>query len=298
MVLLAHKQGQLKRSGAAAAFFGKHSALPAADTSAQDTAATAAAAGPTAPAATVAGTASKPRSTVARSNKNRSTATKPPPQQANMNRYLQQRKASSGTAAPGQAAALAAGSGNSSAAAAAAAGEAKAATAAAGSSSPASAQVSVPQADAADGAGGGGAAAGGDCTASTNSRLQLMGVWHEEGFNWSALDNSTATAAYQAAGAQRWELQGFMLEGQKAEGILSLDHVMEVAKRMLGGYKGMLIACGAAGNVLGYWPVYSTSLEDVRTQLQQLNERERASTGKVTKQARPLLLPVHCCLLV
>ncbi len=36
-----------------------------------------------------------------------------------------------------------------------------------------------------------------------------------------------------------------MLTTERVQGVLSLGHVMEVAKHMPGGYQGMLIACGA-----------------------------------------------------
>ena len=59
----------------------------------------------------------------------------------------------------------------------------------------------------------------------------LFGPWHKQGFNFGRLEPGLATSGYKAVGQRRWEVQELMLTGQKTEGILALDHVMEVAKR-------------------------------------------------------------------
>ena len=49
----------------------------------------------------------------------------------------------------------------------------------------------------------------------------------------------------------------------------------------------MLFACGASGNVVGHWKVYSTSLTDVQLELEQLAAREQAR-GQVRRMMQCL----------
>eukprot|EP00775_Hariotina_reticulata_P012129 gene12129-12267_t len=79
------------------------------------------------------------------------------------------------------------------------------------------------------------------------------------------------------------QLQAKMMAEEPVDGHLSLDHVHETAKRMAGGYTGMLIAMGASGLVTGYWNVFSTSLKDVEKQLQQLDQNQRVKHGQGIK---------------
>ena len=102
------------------------------------------------------------------------------------------------------------------------------------------------------------------------------GAWDPAGFDYQRLDAALATAAYKAVGFGRWQLQSLLQASERTEGVLALDHVMEVAKRMQGGFKGMLMACGASGNIVGHWPVYSTSLDEVREELLALHAKEEA----------------------
>jgi len=71
---------------------------------------------------------------------------------------------------------------------------------------------------------------------------------------------------------------------EPAGGHVSLDHVHQTAKRMQGGFIGMVIAMSASGTVLGFWNVYSTSLKDIEKQLQDLDRRQRAEHGQVSTQ--------------
>jgi hypothetical protein len=67
--------------------------------------------------------------------------------------------------------------------------------------------------------------------------------------------------------------------------------VHQLAKRMEGGYTGMLIACGASGYVLGFWNVYSTSLKDVMPQIKALNQRQLAQYNTVSCRCFIDLMP-------
>jgi hypothetical protein len=42
-----------------------------------------------------------------------------------------------------------------------------------------------------------------------------------------------------------------------------------------------MIAMGASGLVLGFWNVFSTSLQDIETQLRDLDQRQRRQHGQV-----------------
>jgi hypothetical protein len=134
----------------------------------------------------------------------------------------------------------------------------------------------------ADGADGASEPCAGSSSSSScsSSSLELKGPWAKDGFNYSSLEPSLATAAYLSVGQARWELHELLLISQTADKVASLDHVIQVAKRMQGGYKGMLIVCGASGNVLGYWRVNTASLEEVLPELTEIAERERVR-GKV-----------------
>jgi hypothetical protein len=73
-----------------------------------------------------------------------------------------------------------------------------------------------------------------------------------------------------------------MLLLEQADGFVSLDHVMETAKRVKSSDKATLIAVGASGNVLGWWFTSSTSLADVAEDLEQLNARQNSPVLVVT----------------
>jgi hypothetical protein len=63
---------------------------------------------------------------------------------------------------------------------------------------------------------------------------------------------------------------------------VSMDHVMQTAKHIKGDGCGMLIVCGAAGNVLDWWVVNSTSLHDVADDLRALAQRQQEKVLLVT----------------
>lgn len=110
----------------------------------------------------------------------------------------------------------------------------------------------------------------------------LLGIWTLDGFGFRKLEAALVSDVYLALGRQRWALQRSMQLLQQAEGFVSLDHVMEVAKRVKGDSKAMLIVCGAAGNVLDWWFVTSTSLTEVLDDLRMLNERQAQPVLMVT----------------
>lgn len=109
----------------------------------------------------------------------------------------------------------------------------------------------------------------------------VKGPWDATGFAWRKLDPKFAATVFNSTGDARRQLQIKMMAEEPVDGHLSLDHVHETAKRMAGGYTGMLIAMGASGLVTGYWNVFSTSLKDVETQLQQLDQNQRVKHGQV-----------------
>jgi hypothetical protein len=110
---------------------------------------------------------------------------------------------------------------------------------------------------------------------------QPRGPWDPEGFAWRKLDSKFVAQVFNETGEERRQLQAIMMEAEAAGGHVSLDHVHETAKRMQGGFTGMLIAMSALGTVLGYWHVYSTSLQDVERQLKDLNKRQLIQHGEV-----------------
>jgi hypothetical protein len=115
---------------------------------------------------------------------------------------------------------------------------------------------------------------------------QPRGPWDPEGFAWRQLDPKFAAKVFNSTGDERRVLQAEMMAAEPAGGHVSLDHVHQTAKRMQGGFIGMLIAMGASGTVLGYWNVYSTSLKDVERQLRALDQRQRSLHGQVGAQCR------------
>jgi hypothetical protein len=114
---------------------------------------------------------------------------------------------------------------------------------------------------------------------------RILGPWDSDGFAQKQLDGSLASRVFTEAGSLQLHLQHQMLQQEQAEGHVSLDHVHQLAKRMEGSYEGMLIACGASGNVLGFWNVFSTSLMDAVQQIRALDQQQRA-----------LYNTVSCCL--
>jgi hypothetical protein len=110
---------------------------------------------------------------------------------------------------------------------------------------------------------------------------QPKGPWNPEGFAWRKLDPKFAAQVFKGTGDERRLLQAKMMEAEAAGGHVSLDHVHETAKRMQGGFTGMLIAMSATGTVLGWWHVYSTSLQDVESKLKELDQRQRSQYGEV-----------------
>lgn len=104
---------------------------------------------------------------------------------------------------------------------------------------------------------------------------QPRGPWDPEGFAFRKLDNKLAMNVFTLGGNDQRDLYRQLMDHEPAGGSLSLDHVHDVAKRMNSKHIGMLIACGGSGLVLGFWNVYSTSLVDVKRQLQELDARQR-----------------------
>lgn len=111
---------------------------------------------------------------------------------------------------------------------------------------------------------------------------KLRGPWDPEGFAWSRVDAKWASDLFTKTGGDSRQLQKQMMDQEPADGHVSLDHVHQTAKRVQGGYIGMLIAMGASGLVLDYFWVFSTSLEDVAKQLKELDQRQRSLHGKVS----------------
>jgi hypothetical protein len=102
------------------------------------------------------------------------------------------------------------------------------------------------------------------------------------GFGFVPLNPQFAAEVYQLLGEPRWQLQRAMLLLEQAEGFISLDHVIETAKRVKSSDTAMLIAVGASGNVLGWWFTSSTSLAEVADDLKQLNDRQQSPVLVVT----------------
>lgn len=73
-----------------------------------------------------------------------------------------------------------------------------------------------------------------------------------------------------------------MMQLEQADGCVSLDHVIETAKRIKSDDKAQLIAVGASGNVLGWWCTPSTSLADVADDLKRLNDQQQQAVLMVT----------------
>lgn len=113
---------------------------------------------------------------------------------------------------------------------------------------------------------------------------QPRGPWDPEGFAWRKLDSKFVAKVFNTTGDARQLLQARMMAREPAGGHVSLDHVHQTAKRMQGGFTGMVIAMSASGTVLGFWNVYSTSLMDIEKQLQDLDRRQRAEHGQVSTQ--------------
>lgn len=99
-------------------------------------------------------------------------------------------------------------------------------------------------------------------------------MWGSEGFGLSKLESGMVSDLYLALGRPRWQLQHGMMLMEQAEGFVSVDHVIETAKRIKGDSTAMLIACGKTGNVLDWWFTPSTSLFDVLPDLKALNARQ------------------------
>lgn len=110
----------------------------------------------------------------------------------------------------------------------------------------------------------------------------VEGIWQKEGFGFSKLEPGLVSDIYLALGRQRWSLQRGMQLLEQADGHVSVDHVIQTAKRVKGDSKAMLIACGATGNVLDWWFTTSTSLYELVPDLKALNERQDSSVLVVT----------------
>jgi len=117
-----------------------------------------------------------------------------------------------------------------------------------------------------------------DAATSTTGPLP-RGPWDPLGFAYRKLDNKIAMKAFTQGGDDQRDLYRQLMDQEPAGGSLSLDHVHDVAKRMKSKHIGMLIACGGSGLVLGFWNVYSTSLMDVKQQLQDLDARQKELYG-------------------
>jgi hypothetical protein len=73
-----------------------------------------------------------------------------------------------------------------------------------------------------------------------------------------------------------------MLLMEQAEGHVAVDHVIQVAKRIKGDSRALLIACGKKGNVLDWCFTPSTSMYDVLPDLKALKERQLEAVLVVT----------------
>jgi hypothetical protein len=121
---------------------------------------------------------------------------------------------------------------------------------------------------------------------------QPKGPWDPEGFAWRQLDPKFAAKVFNSTGDERRVLQARMMAAEPAGGHVSLDHVHQTAKRMQGGFIGMVIAMSASGTVLGFWNVYSTSLQDIESQLRALDQRQRSQHGQVSGHRQDTVAPV------
>jgi hypothetical protein len=120
---------------------------------------------------------------------------------------------------------------------------------------------------------------------------QPKGPWDPEGFAWRQLDPKFAAKVFNSTGDERRVLQARMMAAEPAGGHVSLDHVHQTAKRMQGGFIGMVIAMSASGTVLGFWNVYSTSLQDIESQLRALDQRQRSQHGQVSGHRQDTVAP-------
>lgn len=100
------------------------------------------------------------------------------------------------------------------------------------------------------------------------------GIWDQDGFAQDQLLPPFAAELYLQLGKPRWLLHGAMMELEQAGGFVSLDHVMDPAKRIQDDSSALLMACGASGNVLAFKFCTSTSLAEVADDLAKLNSRQ------------------------
>jgi hypothetical protein len=87
------------------------------------------------------------------------------------------------------------------------------------------------------------------------------------GFVWRQLDATFAakssTSEGLSAGSCRQRI-GAEPAGDTVTGSVALDHARQTAKRMQGGFMGMVIALTPSATMLSYCNMYSTSLKILR----------------------------------